>query len=234
MAFTKIGPKGISAGINTTLLAAVGIQSTGTSIGVGVTTINFIGAGNTVYYNPLTGVVDVSIAGGGGSGDIIIRENFVVTNNTQTRFNLTNEYNSGLLDVYVNGIKLAQGDFSEVLPQSVDLTVSAEKGDSVEFVAFREKITNSTVYSEISQFKVTGISTFNNTEGTVHDEIRNTDLDFVFETPRYKSVSSDTVLTLSHADNVMYTKAEIVTINNNKYLELGQGVSLVLDSLQLG
>ena len=44
----------------------VGISSAGTSIGVGITQLNFIGAGNTFALNGTT--VDVSIAGGGGGG----------------------------------------------------------------------------------------------------------------------------------------------------------------------
>ena len=44
----------------------VGIQSAGSVIGYGVTTLNFIGAGNTFAINGTT--VDVSIAGGGGGG----------------------------------------------------------------------------------------------------------------------------------------------------------------------
>ena len=46
--------------------AGVGIQSAGAAIGVGITQLNFIGAGNTFA---VTGSrVDVSIAGGGGGG----------------------------------------------------------------------------------------------------------------------------------------------------------------------
>ena len=44
----------------------VGINSAGTNIGYGVTTLNFIGAGNTFALSGTT--VDVSIAGGGGGG----------------------------------------------------------------------------------------------------------------------------------------------------------------------
>lgn len=55
-------------GITTTLTSAVGIQSAGADIGVGVTTLNFIGTGNTFLYNPTTDTVDVSISGSGGVG----------------------------------------------------------------------------------------------------------------------------------------------------------------------
>jgi len=58
--------EGIS-GISTTFVSAVGIQSGGTTIGTGITQINFIGAGNTFKVDGTT--VDVSIeSGGGGAG----------------------------------------------------------------------------------------------------------------------------------------------------------------------
>ena len=48
------------------LTSGVGIQSAGSVIGYGFTTLNFIGAGNTFSTSGTT--VNVSIAGGGGSG----------------------------------------------------------------------------------------------------------------------------------------------------------------------
>lgn len=49
------------------IISGVGIQSAGNVVGYGVTTLNFIGIGNTFAYNPATNTVDVSIRGGGGS-----------------------------------------------------------------------------------------------------------------------------------------------------------------------
>jgi len=46
----------------------VGVQSGGTRIGAGATTLNFIGSGNTVQYNAGTNTIDISISGGGGGG----------------------------------------------------------------------------------------------------------------------------------------------------------------------
>jgi len=46
----------------------VGIQSTGTVIGAGITQLNFIGVGNTFAVNGTT--VDISIQGSSGSGGI--------------------------------------------------------------------------------------------------------------------------------------------------------------------
>lgn len=48
--------------------AIVGVQSAGSVVGAGATTINFIGAGNTFNYNPSTKTLDISIQGGGGGG----------------------------------------------------------------------------------------------------------------------------------------------------------------------
>ena len=48
------------------LTSGVGIQSAGNVIGYGFTTLNFIGAGNTFSTSGTT--INVSIAGGGGSG----------------------------------------------------------------------------------------------------------------------------------------------------------------------
>ena len=53
-------------GVSTNFVSAVGIQSAGTVIGVGITQLNFIGAGNTFAVSGTT--VAVSIAGGGGGG----------------------------------------------------------------------------------------------------------------------------------------------------------------------
>jgi len=48
------------------LFAGVGINSAGTTIGTGITTLNFIGTGNTFALNGTT--MDISIQGGGGGG----------------------------------------------------------------------------------------------------------------------------------------------------------------------
>jgi len=48
------------------IISGVGIQSTGTVVGTGITTLNFIGAGNTFSVDG--GTVNISIQGGGGDG----------------------------------------------------------------------------------------------------------------------------------------------------------------------
>lgn len=53
-------------GVSTNFVSAIGIQSAGTTIGAGITQLNFIGAGNTFAVNGTT--VDISISGSGGGG----------------------------------------------------------------------------------------------------------------------------------------------------------------------
>jgi len=48
-----------------TFASGVGINSGGTAIGAGVTTLNFIGIGNTFLYNQSNNSIDISISGGG-------------------------------------------------------------------------------------------------------------------------------------------------------------------------
>ena len=151
MAFTQVLDRGLDAG-------HVGIRTAGSVVGTGFTMLNFVGAGNTFAINGKT--VDISIAGGGGAGDAIAKDNFVVTANTQSVFTLTNEYALGLIDVYVNGIKLPEGDFTEQPPLQVTLLTAAVKGDTVEFVGFREKITNTVINTQVQQLNVSGIGTF--------------------------------------------------------------------------
>ena len=57
---------GIVSAVDGRLIAGVGIQSGGIAIGTGVTTLNFIGLGNTFRLRGST--IDISIQGGGGGG----------------------------------------------------------------------------------------------------------------------------------------------------------------------
>ena len=63
---TASGLSGTLAGVSTNFVSAVGIQSAGTVIGAGITQLNFVGTGNTFAVSGTT--VDISIAGGGGTG----------------------------------------------------------------------------------------------------------------------------------------------------------------------
>jgi hypothetical protein len=57
---------GIVTAVDGRLISGIGIQSGGVAIGAGVTTLNFIGLGNTFLLRGST--IDISIQGGGGGG----------------------------------------------------------------------------------------------------------------------------------------------------------------------
>ena len=67
---TLVGDLSVSGIITATGGFNVGIQSGGEVINAGaaITTINFVGTGNTLIYNAGTKSVDIAIAGGGGGG----------------------------------------------------------------------------------------------------------------------------------------------------------------------
>ena len=70
-AINTVGDQTLSGELTATSGFVVGISSAGTLINddsgpTGITTLNFIGSGNTIAYNSSTRTVDISIAGGGG------------------------------------------------------------------------------------------------------------------------------------------------------------------------
>ena len=67
---TLVGDLSVTGIITATGGFNVGIQSGGEVINAGaaITTINFVGTGNTLVYNSATKAVDIAIAGGGGGG----------------------------------------------------------------------------------------------------------------------------------------------------------------------
>ena len=67
---TLVGDLSVTGIMTATSGFSVGIQSGGEVINAGaaITTLNFVGAGNTLVYNSATKAVDIAIAGGGGGG----------------------------------------------------------------------------------------------------------------------------------------------------------------------
>ena len=109
-------------------------MTAGGIVGTGFTMLNFIGAGNTFAVHDTR--IDISIAGGGGSSSEILKETFNVSG-TQSVFNITEgQFDTGYLEVYLNGVKLNQSDFTENPPTQFTLDVAAEAGDVVEIIGF--------------------------------------------------------------------------------------------------
>lgn len=130
----------------------VAIQSAGTGIGT-VRTINFVGAGNSI--RKVGDTVEVTIAGsGGGSGSgVIYKETFNVTAN-QTVFNLTNSYNTGYIDVFINGVRLSPADFTETDSTTITLAEPAIPGDVVDVLIHSSVVQNTIIDSSIDNLTV--------------------------------------------------------------------------------
>ena len=153
MSFTKVEYRGLEVG-------KVGIKTSGGVIAVGATMLNFVGAGNTFAVSADGTTVDISIAGGGGgSSSEILKETFNVSG-TQSVFNITEgQFDLGFLEVYLNGVKLNQSDFTENPPTQFTLDVAAEAGDVVEIIGFKDRGTNTSINAELTNLNVTGIVT---------------------------------------------------------------------------
>ena len=153
MSFTKVEYRGLEVG-------KVGIKTSGGVIAVGATMLNFVGAGNTFAVSADGTTVDISIAGGGGGGNSeILKETFNVSG-TQSVFNITEgQFSTGFLEVYLNGVKLNQSDFTENPPTQFTLDVAAEAGDVIEIIGFKDRGTNTSINAELTNLNVTGIVT---------------------------------------------------------------------------
>jgi len=153
MSFTKVEYRGLEVG-------KVGIGTAGGVVAIGATMLNFVGAGNTFAVSPDGTTVDISIAGGGGgSNSEILKETFNVTSN-QTVFNITEgQFDEDFLEVYLNGVKLNQSDFTENPPTQFTLDVAAESGDVVEIIGFKDRGTNTSVQADVTNLNATGIVT---------------------------------------------------------------------------
>ena len=129
----------------------VAIQSGGTGIGT-VRTINFVGAGNSI--KQVGDTIEVSIAGGGGGGSgVIHKETFNVTAN-QTIFDLANSYNTGYVDVFVNGVRLSPSDFTETSSTRITLAEPAIPGDVVDVLIHSSVVQNTIIDSTVDNLTV--------------------------------------------------------------------------------
>lgn len=168
----EIGSGNTSVTINAGIITAsggfnIGIQSSGINVSAGViTALNFTGAGNTFLYNSATKTIDISIAGGGGGSSAVInKQSFSVGVGGTDTFILTESYSTGYIDVYLNGVRLATGDFTETPPNTIVLTTAAENGDIVEFQSFTNRVENTTLESTVDNLRVTGIATLGSSNG---------------------------------------------------------------------
>ena len=131
----------------------VAISSAGLGIGT-VRTLNFVGAGNSI--RQVGDTVEISIAGGSGGGGgsgVIYKETFNVTAN-QTVFSLSNSYNTGYVDVYLNGVRLSPTDFTETDSTTITLAEPAIAGDIVDVVINSSVVQNTIIDSTVDNLTV--------------------------------------------------------------------------------
>ena len=129
----------------------VAIHSAGLGIGT-VRTLDFVGAGNSI--RQVGDTIEISIAGGGGGGSgVIHKETFNVTSN-QTVFNLSNSYNTGYVDVFVNGVRLSPADFTETDSTTITLAQPAIPGDVVDVLIHSSVVQNTVIDSSVDNLTV--------------------------------------------------------------------------------
>ena len=102
----------------------IGITSAGTLInsgGAGISSMNFVGAGNTFSYNSTTKTVDISIAGGGGGG---IGTEIKYESQTKTPFTYIDKYAFVTADLDLNSTT-AGATTSYVVSVNPNVTVNS-------------------------------------------------------------------------------------------------------------
>jgi len=106
---------------------SIGIQSGGTSITSAASTINFVGSGITMSDDG--SVTDITIP------TITRTVTRVVATDAQTAFTVA-EYDSSLIDVYLNGVKLDSTEYATTNSTTITLTTGASTGDIFESVSY--------------------------------------------------------------------------------------------------
>ena len=239
MSFTKVEYRGLEVG-------KIGIGTAGGVVAIGATMLNFVGAGNTFAVSPDGTTVDISIAGGGGAGEIL-KETFNVSG-TQSVFNITEgQFSAGFLEVYLNGVKLNQSDFTENPPTQFTLDVAAVPGDVVEIIGFKDRGTNTSVQADVSNLNSTGIVTASQyfgdgsklsgvvglgTELSVNTPV----LEDIFYTNNVLSVGSTVTVELpTTADtNIGYTHYADLAVEQGADFIVADGDEFIADVLGIG
>jgi hypothetical protein len=134
------------------IVSGVGIASTNPStgyseiVGLGATIITFAGPGISttapITVDTASGIATITFQGGGGSGGgyqtNIVKDAFTVGAGGSDIFTASNSYATGMLDVFINGSRLAASDFTETDADNgiITLDSAAVEGDIVELVNF--------------------------------------------------------------------------------------------------
>jgi len=246
----------VGSGANLTdIVSGVGINSAGSVIGTGVTILNFVGSGNTFSYNAATKTVNISIAGGGA---LVAKQSFTITS-SQSVFNLTENYDPGMIDVYVNGVRLPSGDFTETSANVVTLGTAAEVGDKVEFIAYSQRVENTVLESSVTNLRVTGVSSvgtgitmtastgaitatsfagdgsnLTNVNGSLTTLSNTSPLNQIYKTTQTLTIGAGTSVTVevgSDEGNIAFTKASNIAVAVGATFRIASGTSLYTNVL---
>ena len=191
----------------------VAIHSSGIGIGT-VRTLNFVGAGNSI--RQVGDTVEISIAGGSGGGSgVIHKETFNVTTN-QTIFDLANTYNTGYVDVFINGVRLSSTDFTETSSTRITLTEPAISGDVVDVLIHGSVVQNTILNSTVDNLHINQSLTgqLGGGEETVGTTGFLAEVISAPATITVATVSNQTVAPKA-GDQIAYVKYEEVRIDNH-------------------
>jgi hypothetical protein len=132
------------------IVSGVGIASTNPStgyseiVGYGATVLTFAGPGVSTAYpitvNAASGIATIHLEGGGSGGGYqtnIEKDSYTVGSGGTDTFTTSNPYETGYVDVFINGSRLPSSDFTETDSTTVTLNDAAVEGDVVELVNFR-------------------------------------------------------------------------------------------------
>jgi hypothetical protein len=143
--------------------SGVGIQSAGTAVGYGITTLNFVGTGNTFAINGNT--VDISISGGGGGSSYWVQTDVGIHTLSSVGVGTTNP--SSKLEVS-GDVSIAStvsiGTTIDIIPYNSLGTLSFE-GSAGQLFSITNNLTSGSIFSVND---VSGIPSIDvNADGTI-------------------------------------------------------------------
>ena len=210
----------------------VAISSAGLGIGT-VRTINFVGTGNSIRKVGDTVEVTISGSGGGGGSGVIHKETFNVTTN-QTVFNLTNSYNSGYVDVFINGVRLSPSDFTETDSTTITLAEAAIPGDVVDVLIHSSVVQNTIIDSSIDNLTVNDSLTGQIGGGEETVGIGSASfLAEVISMPKVLSCGTTSTVQPKTGHDITFVKYEEVQITGDADLILGGTADFVINVYNL-
>jgi len=205
---TNINATGIVSSTDGRLIAGVGVQTSGGYIGTGVTTFDFRGNGLSTVTTPSSGFSTVFVDFN-GQGALWQKDesNFTAS---EGRITFTKTYQPGYLDVYLNGVRLNNENYTATNGTSVGLTTATNAGDKVDIIAY-----NGNGAAELSVARTVGLVTA--TSGQT-----------VFTVPSYDlgSNSLDVFLNGIKLEPTEFTETDGTTIT----LAVGAGAGDILEA----